>query len=117
MAVVNATREAVVDHVWKVVWPNLANGDTGDPVTLPKYADRTVQIVGNTWGVSGSVTLEGSLDGTNWFPLTDLLGTDITYTANKLETITELVQYVRPNVTNGDGTTDITVTLLLKEAS
>ena len=93
-----------------VVWAALANGDTGSPMEGVDFADRTVQI-GGTFGAGGSVTLEGSNDGTTYFALTDPQGNAITKTTAALEVIEEGPRYIRPNVTAGDGTTSLTVTL------
>lgn len=80
-------------------------GDTGAP----------------TWGCSNgvgtfggaTVTLQGSLDGTNWATLTDAQGNAISVTSAALEAVTELVRYIRPVVTGGSGT-DVTVLLLMR---
>jgi hypothetical protein len=93
-----------------VTWTGLLNGDTGSRIEESDFADRTVQISG-TFGSGGSVTIEGSNDGTNWDALTDPQGNAITKTAAALESITEAPRYLRPNVTAGDGTTDLVVTI------
>lgn len=97
-------------------WPGMANGDDGQPIELANFADRSVQVTG-TFGVGGNVRIEGSLDGTNYAPLTDPQGNALDINGAKIEAITELVRYVRPRVTAGDGTTSITVTMLLKGAT
>ncbi len=66
-----------------------------------------------TWG-GGSITLKGSNDGTNYYPLTDPQGNAITKTADSLEQITELTQFIKPEITAGDATTSLTVKLLLR---
>lgn len=86
----------------------VANGESGAALFLPAFSDRTVQISG-TFGAGGSITMQGSLDGTNWFTLTDPQGNNITKTAASLEAISEATPYIRPTVTAGDGTTAITV--------
>lgn len=93
-----------------ITWALLANGDTGSPVEGVDFADRTVQI-GGTFGVGGSVTLEGSNDGTTYFALTDPQGNAVTKTAAGLEVLEESPRYIRPNVTAGDGTTSLTATI------
>lgn len=98
-----------------VTWGGLLNGDDGSPVDLLDYPDRTVQFVG-TFGAGGSVTFEGTNDGTNWAPLTDPQGTAITKTAAGLEAVTEVPRYVRPRVTAGDGTTTLQALLLARKA-
>jgi type 1 fimbria pilin len=89
-------------------WTGLANGESGAALFLPAFSDRTVQISG-TFGAGGSVTMQGSLDGTNWFTLTDPQGNNITKTAASLEAISEATPYIRPTITAGDGTTSLTI--------
>ena len=93
--------------------PEVLEYDIGLPVEFPRFSDRSVQVVG-TWGVGGSITLKGSNDGTNYYALTDPQGNAITKTANALEQITELVQYIKPEITAGDITTSLTVKLLMR---
>lgn len=97
------------------VWAALANGESGAAVELPQYADRSVQIQG-TFGAAGSVTIEGSNDGTNYHPLTDPQGNDLTKTAADLEHIAEMTRYIRPRCTAGDGTTSLAITIMARRA-
>lgn len=94
-------------------WAGLDSDDSGAAIECMDYADRTVQITG-TFGAAGSITMQGSNDGTNWFPLTDPQGNAITKTAAALELIMEAPLYLRPLVTAGDGTTNLTVKLLCR---
>lgn len=96
-----------------VVWSGLLNGDTGVPVELPEFPDKSFQV-GGTVGVGGSVTLEGSNDGATYIALTDPQGNAITKTAAALEVAEESTRYTRPNVTAGDGTTSMTVTMVAR---
>lgn len=100
-----------VSHV--VSWASIPNGDTGEPIEMPGSNDRSIQFSG-TFGVGGSINLEGSNDGTNWVVLTDPQGNAITKTAAAIEMVTELTRYVRPRVTAGDANTAITASLFLK---
>jgi hypothetical protein len=93
-----------------IVWSGLLNGDDGSAVEGVDFADKTVAVTGD-FGATGSVTLQGSNDGANWFALTDPQGNAITKTAAGLEVIAEGPRYVRPAVTAGDGDTDLTVTV------
>lgn len=94
-----------------IVWSGLLNGpDTGTPVQVGDFADRSFQITG-TFGAGGSITIEGSNDGVTYFPLTDPQGNAITKTAAALEVASECTRYVRPSVTAGDGTTSLAVAL------
>lgn len=96
------------------VW-NLANGENGDSFSWSNFADRSIQFSG-TFGTGGSVTLQGSNDGTNWQPLTDPQGNAITKTAAAIEQVLESTRFIRPVVTAGDGTTAIVCTLFARRA-
>lgn len=92
-----------------VTWPTLTQTgtDVGAAWEHADYGDRTVQFDG-TIGAGGSITLQGSNDGTNWIALTDPQGNAITKTAlPALEVVAENTRFVRPAVTAGDGTTSI----------
>jgi hypothetical protein len=112
MAVQTASHETL-GPIHIITWPSLANGDTGDSAVVAANPDKTLQIVG-TFGVGGTVVLQGSNDGTNWVTLNDGTGSAISLTAAGLVSVLENPRYVRPNVTAGDGTTDITVTICAK---
>lgn len=98
-----------------VTWAGLLNGDTGGPVDLPAFPDRTFQVIG-TFGVGGSVTMEGSNAGAVYAALTDPQGNAITKTAAAIETVVETPKFSRPNVTAGDGTTSITVSMYCRRS-
>lgn len=91
-----------------VEWTGLLNGDDGTPFEGVDFADRTVQI-GGTFGTGGSITLQGSNNGSQWDALTDPQGNAITKTAAGLEVVAENPRYVRPIVTAGDGSTSLSV--------
>lgn len=114
---------------WQVRWGPMANGDIGVPVGSPLdgagqvglgqlagYADKSFAFTG-TLGAAGSIQLEGSNDGTNWFILTDPLGNSILFTAaqTQLKAVTEAAIQVRPHVTAGDGTTALTVAMFFRK--
>ena len=114
-----ATRNATVTDISPtgnaklVAWTGLLNGDDGAPADWVDYSDRCFQVTG-TFGAGGSVTIQGSNDGTNWAALADPQGNALTFTSQRIEQALELPRYVRPNVTAGDGTTSLTVTLCMK---
>ena len=98
-----------------VKWTPLANADTGAPYTAPQFSDKSVQISG-TFGVGGTVLIEGSLvsNGTAvWGTLNDPNGNTLSVTAAKVEAVLENTYQIRPNVTAGDGTTALTVRMLI----
>lgn len=94
----------------QVLWEGLLNGDSGDAQQVGQMSDKSVQVVG-TFGTGGSINIEGSNDGTNWEILVDPQGNALTFTSAALEQILENPRYIRPNVTAGDGTTDLDVYL------
>jgi len=96
-----------------LVWSGMSNGDDGAPFELAQYADRSVQVSGD-FGAGGNLRIEGSLDGENYYVLGDPQGNDLNFASGKIEAITELVRYIRPRVTAGDGTTSLTVTMLAR---
>ena len=103
------------DAGWLMVdWSGLLNGDDGAPVQLPAYADRSVQVAG-TFGVGGTIVIEGSNNGTNYVTLRDVLGSAISLTAADIKTVLDLPRYIRPRVTAGDGTTSLAVTLIVRQ--
>lgn len=95
-------------------WDALANGDDGSPIQFSQYADKSVQVSG-IFGSGGNLRLEGSNDGVTWLPLSDPSGNDINISTAKIKMITEATLFVRPRVTAGDGTTNLSVVLLMKE--
>ena len=90
---------------WILTYANaFGNGDVGAGIAIPGAADKSIQVTG-TFGTGGSVALEGSNDGTNYFALTNPTGTTIAVTAAGLVAVTEACLWIRPHVTAGDGTT------------
>lgn len=100
-----------------ITWGPMANGDVGLPVEMPGRADRSIQVYG-TFGAAGNCRVEGSNEpGTapaNYATLVDPQGNALDFTAAKVEQILELTHHIRPRITAGDGTTALTVQLLIK---
>lgn len=95
-------------------WANLANGIDGAPLDQSQYTDKSVQVTGN-FGANGNLQLQGSNDGVNWNVLTDPQGAALNISAGAIKFVAEATRYIKPVVTSGDGTTALTVTILLKE--
>lgn len=96
-----------------VQWAGLTQAtlDDGAPFEGPDYADRSVQVQG-TIGAGGNVRIEGSNDGSNYVVLTDPQGNALDIVAaGRIEQIQEITRLVRPRITAGDGTTNLTVTM------
>jgi hypothetical protein len=95
-------------------WVGLTNGADGAPLDQAQYADKSVQVSG-AFGANGNLQLQGSNDGANWNVLTDPQGAALNISAASIKFVAEATRYIKPVVTSGDGTTNITVTILLKE--
>lgn len=115
--------ESLYGHVHSVVWTPLANGDTGTPYQMPGSADRSIHAFG-TFGAGGSMTMQGSNEvaqpavaATSWASLHDPQGLALTITALKIEEAAEVSNWIRPNVTAGDGTTAITVAMIVRRST
>lgn len=95
-------------------WAGLLSGDTAEPLAIPLYADKSVSVEG-TLGPA-TVTIKGSLDGVNYYTLSDPQGNALTFTTatKRLEAILENVVYVMPEVSGADGTTNAIVNLLAR---
>jgi len=114
MATVPVTRSDQLVDIAVYTWPNLTttNAD-GAPVSFQGSGDRTVQFNG-TFGVGGSIQFEGSNDGNTWFVLTDPQGNNIVKTSAAMEIIEEGPVFVRPKITAGDGSTQLTAVLVVR---
>jgi hypothetical protein len=101
---------------WVISWA-MANGDTGLTVTKPPtfigFADRSVQVDG-TLGAGFNLSWEGSNDGVNFHTLRDPFNNLLNITAADIYEVLQVVVFARPRVTNGDGTTAVTVTALYR---
>lgn len=96
-----------------ILWTGLLNGDTGDWVRFAQFSGKTFQVFG-TFGTGGSVTLQGSNDGStpvNVSTLSSWQATPLTLTATGFATSRDMPIWVRPIVTAGDGTTNVSVSL------
>ncbi len=107
----------IVDDQGTVVitWSGLRNGDTGDWVRAGHFADKTVQVIVTAAGSGDKVAMQGSPDnGVTEGDLHDAQGGLISAvltstTISDPEVISETPLWIRPEVTAGDGTTDLTV--------
>lgn len=114
MPVIPATQESFGGDAVRITWANMANGDTGEPVYWNRHSDRSIQVKG-TFGTGGTVTVQGSNDGSEFVPLTDLRGSNLAINAARIEQIEDCSYAIRPAVTAGDGTTALTVVMFAKK--
>ena len=102
---------------WVASWGPMADGDVGQELpAMWSYADRSFQVEG-TFGAGGSCSLEGSNDLANYRILNDPTGVALTITSAAIKAVIEVTQNIRPHVTAGDGTTELTVTMLLRRTT
>ena len=101
MATINATVDRnTVPGAVLVSWADLATNDVGAGVPIPYAADLSCQVSGTFGG--GTVTWQGSNDGTNWHPMTQRGGTtNMAFTSAAVHTANENPAFVRPAVTAG----------------
>jgi hypothetical protein len=111
--VASASDNTRLDHYLYTWTPLSAANPDGAPAYFAGAGDRTVQVSG-TFGVSGTVIIEGTLDGSNWYQLKDPLGTLISFTAAGLKAVLENVIAIRPRASVADGSTAITVVLAVR---
>jgi hypothetical protein len=113
MAVVNYSVETLVtwrDRASVITWTGLATGDTGQPLEMTGWADRSIQATGTFGGAT--VNIEGSNNGTNWSLLTDPQGNNIALTSAKIEQVMEITRFIRPAVSGGSGVSINIITLV-----
>lgn len=115
--------ESFKDDCHVVTWAAMANGDHGTAISMAGSADKSIQVLG-TLGVGGNAQVQGSnvvsptttFASTDFVTLTDPQGNALDINSLKVEMITENTLFVRPKITAGDGTTSITVRMLVRRA-
>lgn len=97
-------------------WPNMAEGDVGQPLVAPHFNDKTVRAGGAFGG--GAVILEGSLipdseADADFDQLKDPHDNPISFSLADCETVLQNVYLLRPKVVGGS-TVDVDVYLLMR---
>lgn len=100
------------DFVNKITWSDAAAADTFQAVNVAAHTLKSVQI-GGTFD-SATVVIQGSLDGTTYFTLSDLAGSAISKTSAALEGIQEHVVWIKPATSGGGVNSAVDVVLVLK---
>lgn len=94
-----------------VSWNLTAAMETGNAYCTALFKPVSVQYEG-TWD-SATLVLAGSNDETNFVTLQDGLGNGISVTDDGFDDIGQHPAYVRPSISNGSGSEDINVTMLV----
>ena len=91
-----------------------ATDTTGAAASYPQFNDKTVTVNGTF--DTGTLTMQGSNDGTNWFTLTDPAGNNVAFTAAGGKAIVENPLYIRP-VLSGAGADSLNVVVAARAGS
>src|ERR1700688_2969484 len=97
-----------------ITWVLTQADPVGQAIPIIEYQDRTVQVEG-TFGAGGTGFFKGSNDAVNFHTLRDPLGVFLIYSAPDVRQVLEATAWVRPELTSGDGTTSLTVTLFMRK--
>lgn len=116
MATRSVVPSDVSGRVHRFTWTGLLNGDDGELISIPGAADMTVQVFG-AFGTGGTIILQGSCEEdppSNYFQMRDQGDNLISFVAADGESVGPIAAFIRPLVTDGDGTTDLTMILLAR---
>ncbi len=117
MATRSVVRSDVSGRVHRFIWTGLLNGDDGELVSIPGAADMTCQVIQVAAGVGDTIIFEGSCEESvpsNFFQVRDGGDNVISFTGSDGEFLANMVAFIRPRVTAGDGTTNFTAILLAR---
>jgi len=93
-------------------WASVTSDDAPVAMLNKGGAKGAVQISG-TFGTPPTVALQGSNDGTNWYTLKNVHGSDISVTAAALHEFVSSALYIKPTFTGGSGYT-LNITCVLR---
>lgn len=94
-------------------WTPVTQADTplSQLVIGQKGLGGSIQVSGTFGGMT--IALHGSNDGTNFYVLKDLQGSDISFTAAGLKDFTSACAYLKP-VISGGAAASVTITAILR---
>lgn len=90
-------------------WTALANGDDGAAFEWVNGDGQLFVTASGTFGAGGSITIQGSANGTAWSALVLVGGGAATFTAAGGGAVLGLPRFIRPLVTAGSGATALVV--------
>lgn len=106
------TKAILNDDEVRITWAGIEPGDTCNFCgELAEYDDRSAQVEGTFGGAT--VSVQGSLDGSNFRTLNDPFGSALDFLAAKIRVVTEYVALLKPAITGGAGAS-LAVTVLAK---
>lgn len=93
-----------------VVWEGMTLlTPEGEAYAMPGWRGRTAQVVG-----VGITVIEGSLDGSHWFCLSDPHGDALEFSFDSLMSIGDDVKLIRPRLLNGNEETSVTCSMFFR---
>lgn len=96
-----------------VLWETITCGDTGEPFEIADWVSYVnFQAIG-TFN-SQTLTMQGSIDGTNYFSLEVPAGTAVTFGSAGGSRCDHLPRYIRPSLGGSSGG-DVDVYMLLRK--
>ena len=102
--------------VYKITWALTTADHTGAAINGTSWADRTVLFQSVAWG-GATAAVEGSNDNSVFLPLADVQGTAISKSANGIESVVELTQYLQPRLTTVGTAAAVTVSIVARRAT
>jgi hypothetical protein len=113
MATIEYTLNTAVGKAPRIVWEDMLQDDTGLQFPLTDYDGLAASVeVGGTFG-GATVTLKVSNTGT-FHQAKDTNGLNISFTAGGFAEFSTAALLVRPEVSGGNGTTDIFVVMTVR---
>lgn len=118
MATINPTiqKDFISDDgsVVLATWTPVTESDTCQAVEFSQYPDRCMQVVGTFGGATA--ILQGSNDGTNWFPIKNVQGTALSMAAAGGQQAAEGPRFMRPSASGG-AAQSLTFTLFMRRSN
>jgi len=115
VAEVEYSAQSVDGNVRLITWASMENGDTGQWYVAPHYHDASVHAYG-TPGAGFNLRMQGTNEsGTPSNPATLNDASQTALNITSLPTILQILEnpyQIRPNITAGDATTNVTVIVL-----
>lgn len=121
MAEVAHTKEWTAPTGVVFLWEGATNGGSPDTFEEVRFDRIPYSIVlqvedADSWAASSgpTITVQGSLDGTTYYDLSDLSGSAISITDDAFVSVGQVPLYIRPSMADGDSGTNIDVRMLVR---
>lgn len=96
-----------------VTWASVTEADTCTAISMPEFADKSIQVTGTFGGAS--VALQGSNDSSNFAALRDPSSTTIAITTAGIRAVLENTVQIKP-VPTGGTSQSLTISVLCRLA-